>query len=210
MPGFHLGYTGYVGYSRLVRIGGNPLNVVDGYIMTRIILQFFKSLRFLPSGHAVPLRTTQIQEVETSPYKIFFNLYKPSTPFRKSAPGAPDFSLVVVNARTTPMPSLYDLTKLFELLPELPPPQRRQRQPNLNTASSEPPTNALSRTSTLFSLKSFMNRFFQGSKSSSVQKPNPFMVLKSGKKNVIVAAVDSGSISFFRFGQGAFEELPMA
>jgi len=35
------------------------------------------------------------------------------------------------------------------------------------------------------------------------------MVLKAGKKNVVVAAVDAGSISFFRFGQGAFEELPM-
>jgi tRNA-splicing endonuclease subunit Sen54 len=36
------------------------------------------------------------------------------------------------------------------------------------------------------------------------------MVLKAGKKNVVIAAVDAGSVSFFRFGQGAFEELPMA
>jgi len=36
------------------------------------------------------------------------------------------------------------------------------------------------------------------------------MVLKSGKKQVVVAAVDAGSISFYRFVQGAFEELPMA
>jgi tRNA-splicing endonuclease subunit Sen54 len=44
---------------------------------------------------------------------------------------------------------------------------------------------------------------------TSIRKPKPFMVLKAGKKNVVVAAVDAGSISFFRFGQGAFEELPM-
>jgi tRNA-splicing endonuclease subunit Sen54 len=42
-----------------------------------------------------------------------------------------------------------------------------------------------------------------------VRKPNPFVLLKSGKKNVVVAAVDAGSISFYRFGQGGFEELPM-
>lgn len=40
-------------------------------------------------------------------------------------------------------------------------------------------------------------------------KPNPFLVLKTGKKTVVIAAVDGGNISFFRFGQGAFEEWPM-
>lgn len=55
----------------------------------------FKSLRFMPSGHKVPLITTSRQSQQT-PYEIFFHLYKPSTPFRKSAPPAPDFSIVVV------------------------------------------------------------------------------------------------------------------
>jgi len=38
------------------------------------------------------------------------------------------------------------------------------------------------------------------------QKPHPFAVLKQGKKMIVVAAVDHGNISFFRFSQGAFEE----
>lgn len=40
-------------------------------------------------------------------------------------------------------------------------------------------------------------------------KPNPFLALKTGKKTVVMAAIDAGNISFFRFGQGVFEEWPM-
>jgi tRNA-splicing endonuclease subunit Sen54 len=36
------------------------------------------------------------------------------------------------------------------------------------------------------------------------------MALKQGKKMIVVAAVDAGNISFYRFGQGAFEEWTMA
>jgi len=40
-------------------------------------------------------------------------------------------------------------------------------------------------------------------------KLNPFLALKTGKKTIVIAAVDAGSISFFKFGQGVFEEWPM-
>lgn len=40
-------------------------------------------------------------------------------------------------------------------------------------------------------------------------RPNPFLALKTGKKTIVIAAVDAGSISFFKFGQGVFEEWPM-
>jgi len=40
-------------------------------------------------------------------------------------------------------------------------------------------------------------------------KPNPFIALKAGKKAIIVAAVDTGNISFYKFGQGEFSEWPM-
>jgi len=35
------------------------------------------------------------------------------------------------------------------------------------------------------------------------------MALRQGNKAVVIAAVDAGIVSFFRFGQGAFEEWPM-
>jgi tRNA-splicing endonuclease subunit Sen54 len=45
--------------------------------------------------------------------------------------------------------------------------------------------------------------------STPAQRPNPFMALKAGRKLVVIAVVDVGSISFFRFGEGAFTEWPM-
>jgi tRNA-splicing endonuclease subunit Sen54 len=51
-------------------------------------------------GHAVPLHHPNIEkrneDRKTSPYQIFFNLYKPSTSFKKSAPSPPDFQIVVI------------------------------------------------------------------------------------------------------------------
>jgi tRNA-splicing endonuclease subunit Sen54 len=47
------------------------------------------------------------------------------------------------------------------------------------------------------------------SRSSTIVKPNPFVALKTGKKAIIIAAVDMGNISFFKFGQGEFSEWPM-
>ncbi|PIL22662.1 hypothetical protein GSI_15354 [Ganoderma sinense ZZ0214-1] len=56
----------------------------------------FHSLRFLPAGYDVPLHTQQAQATRDSPYQIFYNLYKPSTPFKKTSPPLPDFQVVIV------------------------------------------------------------------------------------------------------------------
>jgi len=183
----------------------------------------FKSLRFLPSGHSTPSNTKTSTTKETSPYKIVFNVYKPSTPFKKSAPPAPDFSVVVVDARTTPMPTLSELSNLFDILPELPPPVPRKRQafseiraaanapkfaPPLALTQSSPPEQEVR--------LSFLQRILPWKTSSppppgrKPNQPNPFAMLKAGKKMVVIAAVDAGIISFFSFRQGAFEEFPMA
>ncbi len=59
-------------------------------------VSLFKSLRFLPSGHSAPLHIQHTPETPPSPYQVFYHLYKPSTPFKKTAPPPPDFSVVVV------------------------------------------------------------------------------------------------------------------
>ena len=56
----------------------------------------FKSLRFIPSGHSTPPRIQLPTSPSPSPYAIFYNLYKPATPFKKTSPPSPDFSVVVV------------------------------------------------------------------------------------------------------------------
>ncbi|KAI0072563.1 hypothetical protein K474DRAFT_1604894 [Panus rudis PR-1116 ss-1] len=185
----------------------------------------FKSLRFIPSGHETPLKYTEnLHESSTSsPYQIFFNVYKPSTPFKKTAPPAPDFSVVVVNARTTPMPTLEELSNLFDVLPELPPPVPRKRL--AFAEQKELKKQALEATSVALSAPpedprmSFLRRLFSwafpepsspASQEPPPRKPNPFAVLKAGKKLVVIAAVDAGTTSFFGFRQGVFEEFPMA
>lgn len=37
-----------------------------------------------------------LPSLETNPYQPFYHIYKPSTKFKKSAPGPPDFRLVVI------------------------------------------------------------------------------------------------------------------
>ncbi|KAK2459706.1 hypothetical protein APHAL10511_008351 [Amanita phalloides] len=183
---------------------------------SRSILQ---SLRFIPCGHKVPLRQFHSPkgDVADTPYKIFYNVYKPNTPFKKSAPGRPDFQVVVVDARTTYMPSLYELTSLFDHVPEaLPPAPRRKafgvnmtQEKGLKKASlpSSAPVPPRSKWLPLF-LQTWL--FSQNPPNAkAVPKQNPFASLKMGKKIVIVAVVDSGNISFFRFGQGEFEQWPM-
>ena len=77
------------------------------------------------------------------------------------------------------MPTLQELTDLFDILPEVPLPSPRQRR--------QLPANL----------------------SSPNRKQNPFVALKTGKKIIVIAVVDAGSTSFFRFGQGEFTEWPV-
>lgn len=113
-----------------------------------------------------------------------------------------------VSARVTQMPTLRELDDLFGELPELPPPLPRQRhpqqgaQPARNQLPPAPPT-----PTTLWSWIS--SWVLPETPSPPPRRPNPFAALKAGKRIVVIAAVDAGNISFFRFGQGGFEDWPM-
>ncbi|KAI5997002.1 tRNA-splicing endonuclease subunit sen54 N-term-domain-containing protein [Pisolithus albus] len=195
----------------------------------------FKALRIIRCGNsaalykyrgATPVSPTHSTVASSaSPYSVFFHVYKPSTPFRKTSPPPPDFYLVIVNARTTATPSLHELTALFEGLPEmpLPPPRKRRTQPDAKNANDAAVTNASPRPLSLpipppqtwiqrllsyLQFKSHAAPLY-GSRNPATLKPNPFVHLKAGKKSVVIAAVDSGNISFFRFGEGGFHDWPM-
>ncbi|KAJ7925016.1 tRNA-splicing endonuclease subunit sen54 N-term-domain-containing protein [Mycena leptocephala] len=155
----------------------------------------FRALRFIPAGHSVPLLPTKAER-------------PPGTPYRKSSPGLPDYQIVVVNARTTPMPSLRELTDLFDISPEMPPPLPRQRRPVKGTAPP-PPRTKPAPSPPPPSLSRRILHWFRpppAESTTEARRPHPFMAIKAGKKTVIIAVVDAGSTSFFRFGQGAFEE----
>ncbi|KAG5638865.1 hypothetical protein H0H81_009418 [Sphagnurus paluster] len=226
-----------------------PLRISHWLHHDKNYASIFRSLRFIPAGHKVPIHhpdaEKRLEAKNNSPYQIFYNLYKPSTPFKRSAPPLPDFQIVVINARTTPMPTLQELTDLFDVLPELPPPLPRQRRPLAAPSPAPPPIPAvvqadssITRSSvtpitpapigTTLVSSSIAHRNFQPQDSllrrlfpwaftsqpvlpaGPVRRPHPFMALKAGQKLIVIAVVDAGSISFFRFGQGEFTEWPMA
>jgi tRNA-splicing endonuclease subunit Sen54 len=135
------------------------------------------------------------------------------------------------------MPTLLELTTLFDGLPITHPPTPRKRLPppssksNTKNAASamtkaadaqaksvrfvdeHNPTPATASLQTLFGwIRSFFsNPLLKTSIPARIStRPNPFPILKQGKKIVIIAVVDAGNVGFFRLGQGAFEEWPMA
>ena len=133
----------------------------------------------------------------------------------------------ICSARTTPLPTLQELTDLFTVLPEVPIPFPRPRPPQpgqggskstdstqLNTRVSGTPKVTFSPGSRIWMLvlRFFCSKTDQSSSRSNTgvkPKPNPFVALKAGKKAIIIAAVDMGNISFFKFGQGEFHEWAM-
>ncbi|GAA6060169.1 hypothetical protein JCM10212_005170 [Sporobolomyces blumeae] len=102
-------------------------------------------------SHTLPRPATsleperELQDLERYPYQPFFHVYKPVTKYKKSAPPPPDFRLVVVNGATTPMPTLFEFTDMFDSVPFptentlLPPPQPARtptsQAPNVKVAA---------------------------------------------------------------------------
>ena len=60
-------------------------------------------------------------------FRITYDVWKPgSQTYKKSAPGPPDFRIAVINARETAVPTLEQLSSLFESAPYHPPPENAQ------------------------------------------------------------------------------------
>ncbi len=106
---------------------------------------------------------------------------------------------------------------MYEGLPIIPPPLPRKRNPHPEKTIPVPKPShpkghdTNSRPSFLVRLLSYFSLYsLPPTSGPTTVKINPFMALRQGNKSVIIAVVDAGTVSFFRFGQGAFEEWPMA
>jgi len=76
---------------------GQSCMLLDPTALTTPIGSIFRSLRFIPHGHGVPLKVNPpCPLAEESPYAHFFNVYKPNTPYKKTDPPIPDFAISVV------------------------------------------------------------------------------------------------------------------
>lgn len=103
------------------------------------------------------------------------------------------------------MPTIYELQELFDARPEEPLPGPK-KQPHRPPQQQQQPGPAQVREQ---SPQPQRPQQQQQQQSTAPRKVNPFVALKNGKKMVVIAAVDSGNISFFKFAQGDFAEWPM-
>lgn len=106
------------------------------------------------------------------------------------------------------MPTLAEFTTLFSVLPEVPPPLPRKRQQKPSNINAPPRRQFQKKKSTLVERVTSMFSAGKGNEKDG-PRPHPFMALKSGTKTAVIAVVDAGTPSFFRFGQGAFDVWPM-
>ncbi|KAG8882702.1 tRNA-splicing endonuclease subunit sen54 [Tulasnella sp. 331] len=165
----------------------------------------FKKLRVIPAGRNAPLLA--VTSAAQSPYRPMYHVYKPSTPFKKTAPPPPDFYITVVKARSTPLPTLLEMRNMFANLPLSSPLTVSEEHPAPTLARNQTPSSWM----TWFTgtLSSFMPGASGGDAILPIRPPNPFHALKAGRKSFVVAAVSGGNISFIKFSEGTFEEWPM-
>jgi tRNA-splicing endonuclease subunit Sen54 len=112
------------------------------------------------------------------------------------------------------MPTLAQFGTLFSELDTLPTPLPRKRTQKLPPNDEALACNTTSDKLLLGRVRRYLLSFFNTTSTAVPNlvptRPNPFVALKQGNKIIIIAVVDGGSISFFRFGEGCFENWPMA
>lgn len=94
--------------------------IIQGLILNHLTDNIFRKLAIIPvesvDQEKPPRRQTE------APFQFAYYAYKPSTPFKKTAPPEPDFCIAVVDARTQrTIPTLAQLRALVETGPYDPP-----------------------------------------------------------------------------------------
>lgn len=79
----------------------------------------FRALALIPNHD--PSQQPQIAPNPAPPFHICYDVYKPSTPYKKSAPPEPDFRLAVVDARSSSVPRMDQIGALLDSMPLTPP-----------------------------------------------------------------------------------------
>ncbi|SPO32800.1 uncharacterized protein UTRI_05690_B [Ustilago trichophora] len=93
----------------------------------------FSSLQIVPSGHDFWLPSTSCSTTAEAASTIqqplgsesrpdsnlapFYYAWRPATLYRKSHPPPPEFRIVILNARTTPLPSIWQFESIFAQIP---------------------------------------------------------------------------------------------
>ncbi|KAL1407053.1 tRNA-splicing endonuclease subunit sen54 [Vanrija albida] len=184
----------------------------------------YSELRFIPSGHSQPTPqqgssapvTSIYDALERNPYLPFFHVWKPVTAWSKakwdrgSTEGLgkqkPDYILAVVESRDTPLPTLSQLSEVFDLLPDEPTTQPKRVGPqyaNRPAPRAAPPPAADSR------LQKWLGWLCWWQTPPSGPQGNAMHAMRNGDRGLIVAVNDSGNTGWVRFGRTGFENYPM-
>ena len=124
----------------------------------------------------------------TYPYRVAFHVWKPTAgSFKKSAPGDPDFRIAVVSARDTRVPTLSQALSLLNSVPV--------------TESGYMQTNSRKKKA----LEAAAAAAAAGKKIEP-QRRTQTWVLKDGWRNVVLAVIDAGVISFTKIADSGFGE----
>ncbi|WVQ80847.1 hypothetical protein IAT38_002954 [Cryptococcus sp. DSM 104549] len=187
----------------------------------------FKHLRIVPSGHSQPLplrprpppATSIYDHLIANPYIPFFHIWKPMTPWSKrvwdkgSEEGMrtqrPDYFAGVIQARTTPMPSINQLSEVFDMLPDEPKGPIKRQGPQYQRPPRAQPAKPQAATKPATAFDALRARF---GCANSTAAPRPAQsgvnigALRNGDRGFIVAVNDSGNSGWVRFGRTGFAE----
>ena len=133
--------------------------------MYRSYNSIYRQIAIIPTHEPSPT-SNSVSPNPKSPYRIVFDLWRPTKipTFAKSSPGPADLRMAITNARFSTIPTLAQMTSLFE------------------SARWQPPSAGL----------------------TGQQKT--YQRLQHGWRNVVLAVVDQGVISYLQLSEAAFGE----
>ncbi|KAL7424141.1 tRNA-splicing endonuclease subunit sen54 [Cryptotrichosporon argae] len=182
---------------------------------------------------AAPLEEQPYAPLERNPYLPFFHVWKPATSWAKgkwdrgSAAGLarqrPEFSVAVVEARNTPIPTLQQLAEIFDGLPDEPTgpvvklgPQyvRPPRPPRVLHKPRPAETSSSSRARFWAWAERVAPRLAAWARTRA-EPTRPLGAnaamgrLRNGDRALVVAVNDSGNTGWVRFGRAGFADYPV-
>jgi tRNA-splicing endonuclease subunit Sen54 len=77
----------------------------------------YQRLALIPSHHPPHEPISLTSDNARLPYRIAYNMWKPQPKFKKSNPPPPDFRIAIVSSRDVGVPTLAQLSALFDSVP---------------------------------------------------------------------------------------------
>lgn len=193
--------------------------------------RMFNRLRIIPFDASsispsakLPDSSAPTPSSSSSDLQIHYHIWKPSTTYKKTSPPPPDFYVSVVDGRTTSVPAMADLMRVLEETPALEEPPAFKPRPqgqgapshltpqpvrdvHSSSSSQQPASSRVSVVSGFFSRQKRTSAADEDDRPPRGAGKNPMPFLKQGDRNVVLAVVTDGGVSWMRFGRGVFAEM---